>query len=102
MTTQPKPNRSNRCSACGTEWTKHMGIAGTCQKLQQARTALKVICTLAKYHNGELLAHTAKLCRKALDETAPDASTEHPTQALERMLKEAGATIVDVTAKPKS
>ena len=63
------------CSACDVPWDEHLGIAGTCRKLNKARGALKVIRTWASFRDGELL--TAKdamnLCIKVLKETAPNA-----------------------------
>ena len=62
------------CSACGLAWTDHLGIMGTCQKLERARSALKVICTWASFRDGECLTpkDTEKLCRKALSASAPN------------------------------
>ena len=62
------------CSACGVAWTDHLGIAGTCKKLDEARGALKVICTWATFRGGECLTpkDTEKLCRKALEASKPN------------------------------
>jgi hypothetical protein len=59
---------ASACSACGVAWTDHLGIAGTCKMLEEARGALKVICTWASFRGGECLTpkDTEKLCLKAL------------------------------------
>jgi hypothetical protein len=61
-------------------WDEHLGIAGTCRKLNNARGALKVIHTWASFRDGELL--TAKdamnLCMKVLKETEPNDKVERP------------------------
>ena len=33
-----------RCEACGTPWTEHLGMMGTCRKLQDALARLSVKC----------------------------------------------------------
>ena len=65
---------ASACSACGVAWTDHLGIAGTCKKLEEARGALKVICTWASFRGGECLTpkDTEKLCRKALEASKPN------------------------------
>jgi hypothetical protein len=65
---------SDNCPACGVPWTDHLGIAGTCRKLEEARGALKVICTWASFRGGECLTpqDTEKLCQKALDASKPN------------------------------
>jgi hypothetical protein len=74
MTATKRHPKMPTCSACGVAWTDHLGIAGTCRKLENARGALKVIYTWASFRDGELLtAKDAKnLCMKALKETAPN------------------------------
>ena len=66
------------CSACGVAWTDHLGIAGTCRKLDKARGALKVILTWSSFRDGELLTakDAMKLCMKVLKETAPNGTGE--------------------------
>ena len=74
--TQTRQRRlaASDCSACGVAWTDHLGIAGTCKKLEEARGALKVICTWASFRGGECLTpkDTEKLCRKALEASKPN------------------------------
>lgn len=62
------------CPACGVSWADHLGIAGTCRKLERARGALKVLATLATFSDGECLtpADTKKICKRALQETNPN------------------------------
>jgi hypothetical protein len=62
-----KPNEEH-CSSCGMEMKKHMDVAEMCKKLEEARGALKVICTWAKFRNGECLTpkHTEELCLRTL------------------------------------
>ena len=65
MTDKPK------CPNCGVPWIEHLGIAGTCRKLELARTALKVIHTWASFDNGSELKpkHVRDLTKRALEET---------------------------------
>ncbi len=57
-----------KCQHCNIPWESHGGISVTCKALQQARGALKVICTWAEFNDGTELVpeHVAKLCRKTL------------------------------------
>ena len=66
--------KKQTCSSCGVAWTSHLGIAGTCKKLESARGALKVIGTWAKFRNGELFEreHVLSLASRALRETEPE------------------------------
>lgn len=41
-----------RCKSCGQPWDNHLGIEGTCRKLEKAKTALKVIMTWASFERG--------------------------------------------------
>lgn len=34
-------DRMKECPACGEQWNTHMGVSGTCKKLQIARKALE-------------------------------------------------------------
>ena len=74
MTATKRHPKMPACSACGVAWTDHLGIAGTCRKLDKARGALKVIHTWASFRDGEMLTakDAMKLCRKVLKETAPN------------------------------
>ena len=66
--------KKQTCSSCGVAWTDHLGIAGTCKKLESARGELKVIHTWAKFRNGEWLVreHVLDLTRRVLRETEPE------------------------------
>jgi hypothetical protein len=74
MSAKKKHPKMPACSACGVAWTDHLGIAGTCRKLDKARGALKVILTWSSFRDGEMLTakDTMNLCRKVLKETAPN------------------------------
>ena len=71
---------ASACSACGVPWTDHLGIAGTCKNLEEARGALKVIHTWATFRSGELLVpeHVWKLAWKALEASKPNDQAETP------------------------
>lgn len=58
------------CSACGTKWDRHDGLAKTCGKLGKARGALAIIHTWATFKGGEAFdrKHVADLCGKYLAE----------------------------------
>ena len=43
------------CPHCGKQWIDHMGIIGTCRRLQEALTALRVIHTWASFQDGSEL-----------------------------------------------
>lgn len=62
---------TDKCPSCGKDWTDHLGIQGTCQRLQKALSTLKVIRTLASCDKdfGTLDADDVlKLCDKTLKE----------------------------------
>ena len=44
-----KPKCEDSCKSCGVPWSDHLGMTGTCEKLEKARKALMEI---AKYTNG--------------------------------------------------
>lgn len=46
-----KPNLRETCQSCGEPWAKHLGIFGTCAKLQIALRALRSIA-LVEIGNG--------------------------------------------------
>jgi len=62
------------CSACGVPWVDHLGIIGTCRKLEDARSALNVIHTWASFQNGRALncKDVIRLTRRVLDDTEPN------------------------------
>ena len=70
MSTRKKT--ANKCESCGKRWEDHLGLVGTCEKLERARSALKIISIWARFHRGECLTpeDTADLCAKVLKETA--------------------------------
>ncbi len=60
------------CKSCGTPWSDHLGISGTCAKLEEARISLQVIRTWSKYPkntttNVRELSDILKLCEKTLE-----------------------------------
>jgi hypothetical protein len=70
-------SRAAHCSVCGVDWKDHLGISGTCKKLEEARSALKVIHTWAAFRKGEFLVpeHVWKLAWKALEASKPNESS---------------------------
>lgn len=62
---------ANKCGSCGKAYVNHDGIARTCAKLQQARTALRTIQTWATFKDGGLLLpnRVASLASRAVEET---------------------------------
>lgn len=73
-----KKRGKTSCAACGVPWTDHPGIAPTCAKLEDARTALKVIHTWASFKNGIALKpkDVITLTQRVLDDTAPAANSK--------------------------
>lgn len=67
--TDPEPAR---CKSCGVPYAEHMGIQGTCAKLQDALSALKVIKTWATFLDGVALTpeRVTVLCDKILKSSA--------------------------------
>lgn len=61
----PEPSR---CKSCGVPLVEHLGHQGTCAKLQEALSALKVIRTWATFQGGYHLdpKHVENLCDKVL------------------------------------
>lgn len=57
-----------KCKSCNVPYTDHLGLHGTCAKLQEALSALRVIRTWATFQGGVDLdaEHLVKLCDKAL------------------------------------
>lgn len=41
----------DKCTACGKNWSDHLGVQPTCQQLQDALSALKVIYTWASLND---------------------------------------------------
>lgn len=72
MTKKKRPHDADpepaKCKSCNSPYTDHAGIQGTCAKLQDALSALKVIKTWATFRDGVALTpeHVAKLCDKVL------------------------------------
>ena len=64
----PEPSR---CKSCNMPYIEHMGIQGTCAKLQEALSTLKSIRTWASFEGGVDLdaEHLVKLCDKVLEGT---------------------------------
>ena len=60
----------NKCVSCGVKFEDHLGLIGTCKKLKNAISTLKVISTWATFDNGSELIpeHVEKLCKKTLKE----------------------------------
>jgi hypothetical protein len=49
-----KTTKPPTCKACGVPFEDHLGIEGTCRKLDRARVALKVLDTWANFKPLEL------------------------------------------------
>ena len=66
-TDSPPPS----CKSCGVAYIEHMGIQGTCAKLQESLATLKAIRTWAAFESGVDLDadHLVKLCDKVLKGT---------------------------------
>ena len=58
------------CESCGRPWIDHMGMTWTCEQLQKALTALRVIHTWASFQDGSELnpEHVKKLIDITLEE----------------------------------
>jgi hypothetical protein len=87
----PKPRKNDRkavrapefvrsqpldaCPSCGKEFVNHLGIIGTCAKVETARTALFIIETAAlmslEVKNLLDAKNIRKLCRSALYQIRP-------------------------------
>jgi hypothetical protein len=65
MTDEPK------CKNCGVPWIEHLGIEGTCRKLETARTALRVIQTLVAFYGAPALrpSDILTITKRTLEET---------------------------------
>ena len=68
-----------RCKSCGTPWSDHLGIEGTCKELESSRLRIKELeealkcmligaCAVAVPHDGErrVLKEAVDMARKAL------------------------------------
>jgi transposase-like protein len=63
----------DRCKSCGQPWDNHLGVEGTCRKLEKAKSALRVIVTWASFRqNGDYPAFDREdvlaLAKKTLEE----------------------------------
>ncbi len=66
-----KKVKKDICPSCGVSWEKHMGMIGTCAKLEAARKTLKILHTWAKVPTADLrldLFKIVTLCDKTLAE----------------------------------
>lgn len=75
---RPRRLPSTACSACGVEWVDHLGISGTCKKLEDARSALRVIYTWASFQNGRALncEDVIRLITTVLKDIEPNATAQ--------------------------
>lgn len=64
-----------------------MKKCASCRQLEEARSALRVICTWATFRNGEMLdpRDVARLCRKALGRRPPTVSRSDQDEAVQRV-----------------
>ena len=73
-----KRGKPDVCKSCGLKWTDHLGISGTCSKLEFAMTALKIIRTWAAFPLGiqrtQELIDIRDMCDKTLESLLPKQS----------------------------
>jgi hypothetical protein len=69
------------CSACRLPLDSHLGLAGTCSKLADARSALKVIHTWASFQDGRALQckDVINLVNRVLEDTKPNSNFTQPS-----------------------
>lgn len=64
-----KSKCEDSCRSCGVAWHDHLGISGTCSKLEFARTALQIIRTWAAFPLGIQITSELKEIRDMCDKT---------------------------------